>query len=289
MTVPSFRAAFVAFLAFLPPAALATPGEVYYIHTDHLDTPREVRDAQNTLVWKNPPLTEPFGLAPPDEDPDGDGESFTLNLRFPGQYYDRETNTHYNYFRDHYFPELGRYGQSDPIGLQGGINTYAYVHSQPLKLVDPEGLAGVATAPVVGLLACMRIPACASALARGCVKIITTASGLFGSYVIFDETINSSACDGQCKNEQKPSPSPALPDDPYSPGETDRRRSEWRRNLGTGNVDPDSPIPDQGPGGDMGGHGARGKTPHETGERNVNSNEEHSKRPKGNPSGHPRR
>jgi RHS repeat-associated protein len=143
MTAPSFRAglaAFVAFLALLPPAALATPGEVYYIHTDHLDTPREVRDAQNTVVWKNPPLTEPFGLAPPDEDPDGDGDSFTLNLRFPGQYYDKETNTPYNYFRDHYFPELGRYGQSDPIGLQGGINTYAYVEGNPLTYRDPLGL-----------------------------------------------------------------------------------------------------------------------------------------------------
>ena len=62
-----------------------------------------------------------------------------LLLRFPGQYFDAETSTHYNYFRD-YDPAVGKYEQSDPIGLRGGTNTYSYVMSSPLQYHDPAGL-----------------------------------------------------------------------------------------------------------------------------------------------------
>ena len=82
---------------------------------------------------------EPFGSNPANDDPDGNQVAFDLPLRLPGQRYDKETALHYNYFRD-YDPSIGRYGESDPIGLRGGLNTYLYVLAEPLQRFDPHGL-----------------------------------------------------------------------------------------------------------------------------------------------------
>ncbi len=80
-----------------------------------------------------------FGANLPDEDPDGNAQLFEYNPRFAGQYFDRETALHYNYFR-YYEPETGRYLSPDPIGLAGGVNVYGYASADPLKYFDPYGL-----------------------------------------------------------------------------------------------------------------------------------------------------
>src|SRR5216683_951215 len=110
---------------------------VDYIHVDHLNTPRLVANQAGAAVWRWD-QREPFGLIPPNENPSGLGV-LHFNLRFPGQYFDRETITHYNGFRD-YAPGIGRYAESDLIGLRGGLNTYAYVNANPIIFKDLLGL-----------------------------------------------------------------------------------------------------------------------------------------------------
>jgi RHS repeat-associated protein len=112
--------------------------QIYYIQTDHLNTARLIQDQAGNAVWRWD-QGEPFGNDVPNSNPSGVG-AFDFPLRLPGQYYDRETALHYNMMRD-YDPSIGRYVESDPIGLKGGLNTYAYVDGRPLSAIDPSGLA----------------------------------------------------------------------------------------------------------------------------------------------------
>src|SRR5574344_1432101 len=87
-----------------------------------------------------------------------------MNLRFPGQYYDQETGTHYNFHRD-YKPNAGRYVQSDPIGLEGGVNSYNYTYQNPLTYLGTDGWVAI---PAV----CVANPAaCAAAAATGIIIV----------------------------------------------------------------------------------------------------------------------
>jgi len=125
-------------VAVMKPATSAATPDIYYIHADHLGTPRKItRPNDNRVVWSWE--SEAFGNSLPDQNPAGLG-TFVFNLRFPGQYYDQETGLHYNMER-YYNAQLGRYDQSDRIGLRGGINTYSYVGGNPVNLVDQLGLS----------------------------------------------------------------------------------------------------------------------------------------------------
>jgi RHS repeat-associated protein len=131
-------------------------GRVYSAHTDMLGTPRQLKDDKGQLVWQWAYSAygdnKPMGLLRSTSKPGQAYASSTatrwlratpapvqLNLRYAGQYFDAESNLSYNYFRS-YQPSQGRYTQSDPIGLGGGINTYQYVGGNPLSYTDPLGL-----------------------------------------------------------------------------------------------------------------------------------------------------
>jgi RHS repeat-associated protein len=125
--------------------------DIYYVHTDQLNAPRRVtRPSDNAVVWAW--TSDPFGNGFVDQNPVGDGQYFVYGLRFPGQYYDAETGVNYNYLRD-YDPQVGRYAESDSMGLAGGsYSTYAYVGGNPVSFSDPLGRATVVvySGPTVG-------------------------------------------------------------------------------------------------------------------------------------------
>ena len=132
------------YLADTPIAAIKTAG-AFVVQADHLNTPRAILGAANVLAWKWD--SDAFGTTAANEKP-SKLATFNYNLRFPGQYFDKETNTHYNYFRD-YNPKTGKYIESDPIGLAGGINTYGYVGGNPISFSDPKGEFAIAVVPIV--------------------------------------------------------------------------------------------------------------------------------------------
>jgi RHS repeat-associated protein len=122
----------------------------YAIQSDHLNTPRRLIQSDGQVAWQwaysafgdekpttaktrfaNAELNQSFGSTTV--------PAVTFNLRYPGQYYDQESNLHYNYHRS-YSATTGRYTQADPIGLDGGWNRFGYVGQNPLGFTDPSGL-----------------------------------------------------------------------------------------------------------------------------------------------------
>jgi RHS repeat-associated protein len=120
-----------------PQGDASTNGVEHYYHVDHLGTSQRLTNAQGETTWRM--VSEAFGKTFVDTTlaPTTTGTT-TNNLRFPGQYEDVETGTYYNYMRT-YLPMVGRYGESDPVGLGGGVNTYSYVENNSLTQIDPTG------------------------------------------------------------------------------------------------------------------------------------------------------
>lgn len=104
--------------------------QLAFIHSDHLLRPILMTDQSGKTIWEA--RYDALGKA------DVRVEEQSLNLRAPGQYYDSESGLHYNHNR-FYFPDIGRYIQSDPKGIDGGLNTYLYANGNPMRFVDPRG------------------------------------------------------------------------------------------------------------------------------------------------------
>ena len=201
-------AALIDYLIHPAHAVPGDPGQLLYVHVDHLGTPVAMTDEQGVKVWSA--VYDPFGKATPNEDPDGNGQAVTLNVRFAGQYYDQERGLHYNYFR-YYDPGTGRYLTSDPVGLRGGLNTYRYALSNPVKYFDLDGLAvrficRVLDGPLglTGKKHCFVYVTCPE---EGWERVLS----LFSDGFPYSAGRKASATPGL----------PGHPDDPFSPNNTD--------------------------------------------------------------------
>ena len=132
----------------------------YAIQSDHLNTPRRLIQSDGQVAWQwaysafgdeqptiasnrfaNTALNQSFGTTTV--------PAVTFNLRYPGQYFDQESNLHYNYHRS-YSATIGRYTQTDPIGLDGGWNRFGYVGGNPLSFTDPLGQNTITGGAVIG-------------------------------------------------------------------------------------------------------------------------------------------
>lgn len=153
------------------PVAAVIDGAIYAVHSDHLNTPRKLSNADGEAVWQwrysafgdDKPTIAKNRFADLELTPNPGSTNLSevkFNLRYPGQYADAESGLFYNYFRS-YDAKTGRYNQPDPIGLDGGWNRFGYVDANPLDDVDPFGLrggGGAALRPSTGMYRQPQLP-----------------------------------------------------------------------------------------------------------------------------------
>lgn len=155
------------------PIAAVIDGTTYAVHSDHLNTPRKLSNADGQAVWQwgysafgeDKPTTARNRFANAEITPNPGTTNISevkFNLRYPGQYADEESGLFYNYFRS-YDARTGRYSQPDPIGLEGGWNRFGYVAGNSLSYADPFGLQFSITAPALASIARPSVGASAGA------------------------------------------------------------------------------------------------------------------------------
>jgi RHS repeat-associated protein len=196
---------------YLPTASGPMPiaaiyGSTHYaIQSDHLNTPRRLIQSDGQVAWQwsysafgdekptiaknrfaNTDLNQSFGTTTV--------PAVTFNLRYPGQYFDQESNLHYNYHRS-YSAAVGRYTQSDPIGLDGGWNRFGYVGQNPLSFTDPKGLIAPA------IVACAASAPCAGAV----ILLCATAGKAISDAISKGYMVQTYDCtnDGSCPVDDK--------------------------------------------------------------------------------------
>jgi len=158
-----------------------------YYQNDHLGTPQNIISGSGSLLWRIE--YNSFGEVEVIE-----SNGMTNNLRFPGQYVDVESGLHYNWHR-YYSPEMGRYIQSDRIGVLGGLNTYAYASSNPIIYVDVNGLflqvviARVVLQAVVGAV-CNAV----RSMGDGCETLKGAVGGASGVASLVTDQIGEELC-----------------------------------------------------------------------------------------------
>ncbi|WEL53480.1 colicin E3/pyocin S6 family cytotoxin [Pseudomonas kermanshahensis] len=119
------------------PTPTARPVDNFtWYQCDQLGTPMELTDENGRIAWSG--IFKAWGLAEQKLSGNTQGPEHSNPFRFQGQYFDIETNLHYNRHR-YYIPEVGRFASKDPIGTEGGLNVYSYCPT-PTQWVDPLGL-----------------------------------------------------------------------------------------------------------------------------------------------------